>query len=76
MGKDYTCVVTPLLEDALMDIDLVHRQTLASAVIYMTLGVAGLRCEDALVHLLNFIWPDVFETSSYVINAVKECELH
>ena len=27
MGKDYVYAVTPLLEDALMDRDLVHRQT-------------------------------------------------
>ena len=26
MGKDYVYAVTPLLEDALMDRDLVHRQ--------------------------------------------------
>lgn len=32
MGKDYVYAVTPLLEDALMDRDLVHRQTAASVV--------------------------------------------
>ncbi|CAK9227214.1 unnamed protein product [Sphagnum troendelagicum] len=32
MGKDYIYAVTPLLEDALIDRDLVHRQTAASAV--------------------------------------------
>ncbi|RVW15820.1 U2 snRNP component prp10 [Vitis vinifera] len=54
MGKDYIYAVTPLLEDALMDRDLVHRQTAASAVKHMALGVAGLGCEDALVHLMNY----------------------
>eukprot|EP00897_Mesotaenium_endlicherianum_P003517 jgi/Mesen1/3193/ME000184S02249 len=72
MGKDYIYAVTPLLEDALMDRDLVHRQTAASAVKHMALGVAGLGCEDALLHLLNFIWPNIFETSPHVINAVTE----
>lgn len=72
MGKDYIYAVTPLLEDALMDRDLVHRQTAASAVKHMALGVAGLGCEDALIHLLNFVWPNVFETSPHVINAVME----
>ena len=72
MGKDYIYAVTPLLEDALMDRDLVHRQTAASAVKHMALGVAGLGCEDALVHLLNYVWPNVFETSPHVINAVME----
>jgi splicing factor 3B subunit 1 len=64
--------VTPLLEDALMDRDLVHRQTAASAVKHMSLGVTGLSCEDALSHLLNFVWPNIFETSPHVINAVME----
>lgn len=72
MGKDYIYAVTPLLEDALMDRDLVHRQTAASAVKHMALGVAGLGCEDALIHLLNFLWPNIFETSPHVINAVME----
>jgi len=72
MGKDYIYAVTPLLEDALMDRDLVHRQTAASVVKHMSLGVAGLGCEDALVHLLNYTWPNVFETSPHVINAVME----
>ncbi|XP_031477588.1 uncharacterized protein LOC116248763 [Nymphaea colorata] len=72
MGKDYIYAVTPLLEDALMDRDLVHRQTAASAVKHMALGVAGLGCEDALVHLMNYVWPNIFETSPHVINAVME----
>jgi splicing factor 3B subunit 1 len=42
MGKDYIYAVTPLLEDALCDRDLVHRQTAASVVKHMSLGVAYL----------------------------------
>ncbi|KAI7757713.1 hypothetical protein M8C21_024854 [Ambrosia artemisiifolia] len=38
----------------------------------MALGVAGLGCEDALIHLLNYVWPNIFETSPHVINAVME----
>lgn len=70
MGKDYIYAVTPLLEDALMDRDLVHRQTAASVVQHMSMGVAGLGCEDALTHLLNLVWPNIFETSPHVVNAV------
>ena len=73
MGKDYVYAVTPLLEDALMDRDLVHRQTSASVVKHLTLGVYGLGCEDALQHLFNFVWPNIFEQSPHVINAVMEC---
>lgn len=70
MGKDYIYAVTPLLQDALMDRDLVHRQTACTTVKHIALGVAGLGCEDALVHLLNYVWPNIFETSPHVINAV------
>ncbi|XP_072170558.1 splicing factor 3B subunit 1-like [Diadema setosum] len=38
----------------------------------MALGVFGFSCEDALVHLLNFVWPNVFEMSPHVIQAVME----
>ncbi|KAI8999953.1 splicing factor 3B subunit 1 [Gaertneriomyces semiglobifer] len=72
MGKDYIYAVTPLLEDALMDRDLVHRQTACTTVKHMALGVVGLSCEDALLHLLNHVWPNIFETSPHVINAVME----
>jgi len=72
MGKDYVWAVTPLLEDALMDRDLVHRQIASNVVKHMTLGVAGQGCESALQHLLNYVWPNVFETSPHVINAVME----
>ncbi|KAI9029948.1 splicing factor 3B subunit 1 [Phycomyces nitens] len=72
MGKDYINAVTPLLEDALMDRDLVHRQTACATIKHMSLGVVGLGCEEPLRHLLNFIWPNIFETSPHVINAVME----
>ena len=72
MGKDYVYAITPLLEDALMDRDLVHRQTASSAVKHLALGVVGLSCEDALAHLLNFVFPNQFESSPHVSNAVLE----
>lgn len=72
MAKDYIYAVVPLLEDALMDRDLVHRQTAATTVKHLALGCAGLGCEDALVHLLNLVWPNIFEVSPHVINAVFE----
>mmetsp|Transcript_17562 Transcript_17562/g.17527 ORF Transcript_17562/g.17527 Transcript_17562/m.17527 type:complete len:357 (+) Transcript_17562:2248-3318(+) len=70
MTKDYIYAVTPLLEDALVDRDLVHRQIACAAIKHLAIGVEGLGCEDALTHLLNFIWPNVFENSPHVINAV------
>ena len=64
--------VVPLLEDALMDRDMVHRQTACTTVKHMALGSIGLGCEDAMQHLLNLVWPNIFETSPHVINSVME----
>ncbi len=72
MGKDYIYAVTPLLEDALVDRDQVHRQIASNVVKHLALGATGLGCEDALMHLLNLVWPNIFETSPHVINAVME----
>ncbi|CAK0843124.1 unnamed protein product [Prorocentrum cordatum] len=70
MGKDYIHAVTPILEDALMDRDLVHRQTASWAIKHLALGVQGLGCEDALQHLMNYVWPNIFETSPHLIMSV------
>lgn len=72
MGKDYIYAVTPLFEDALMDRDLVHRQTSCAAIKHMALGVHGFGCEDALIHLMNFVWPNVFETSPHLVQAFMD----
>ncbi|KAM0745770.1 small nuclear ribonucleoprotein [Meredithblackwellia eburnea MCA 4105] len=72
MGKDYIHSVVTCLEDALTDRDLVHRQTGATIVKHLALGTAGLGNEDAHLHLMNLIWPNVFETSPHVIGAVLE----
>jgi len=72
MGKDYIYAISPLLEDSLMDRDMVHRQTASATVKHIALGAVGLNCEDALMHLLNFVWPNIFEESAHVINAVME----
>ncbi len=49
--------------------DLVHRQTSMSAIQHMALGVYGFGCEDALTHLLNHVWPNIFESSPHVVQA-------
>jgi splicing factor 3B subunit 1 len=72
MGKDYIYAIAPLLQDSLMDRDMVHRQTAATTVKHIALGTVGLGCEDALLHLLNFVWPNLFEESAHVINACME----
>jgi len=73
MAKDYVYAVTPLLEDALIDRDQVHRQTAASVVKHIALGVVGLGCEDALVHLLNLVMPNIYEVSLFSKSISKTC---
>ncbi len=70
--RDYIYAVVPLIEDALLDRDLVHRQTATAAIKHLALGVQGLGCEDALLHLLNYMWPNIFETSVHMQGAVME----
>ncbi|OAX34746.1 hypothetical protein K503DRAFT_774216, partial [Rhizopogon vinicolor AM-OR11-026] len=50
----YCDLVVTLLEDALTDRDP-----------HTALGVAGMGCEDSLPHLMNFVWPNCFETSPH-----------
>lgn len=38
----------------------------------MALGVFGFGCEDALVHLLNYVWPNIFETSPHLVQAFMD----
>jgi splicing factor 3B subunit 1 len=73
-ARDYVWAVAPLLADALMDRDAVHRQTACAAVKHLALGLqgAGAGATDALVHLLNYVWPNVFETSPHVQSTVFE----
>ncbi|KAI0793874.1 small nuclear ribonucleoprotein [Fomes fomentarius] len=68
----YADSVVTMLEDALTDRDLVHRQTASTIVKHLALGVAGLGCEDSMLHLMNLVWPNCFETSPHVIGAVME----
>ncbi|KAK9458879.1 armadillo-type protein [Lipomyces oligophaga] len=70
MAKDYVYAVSPLLEDALMDRDQVHRQTAATVVKHLALGCVGLGCEDTMMHMLNLLMPNVFETSPHVIDRI------
>lgn len=64
MGKDYIHSVVTCLEDALTDRDQVHRQTAGAIVKHLALGTAGLGDEDAHLHLMNLIWPNVYESKS------------
>ena len=68
-SQHYINAVVPLLEDALTDRDLVHRQTAAFCLGHLAMGVAGLGCERQLAHLLNFLWPNVLEETPHLVRA-------
>ncbi|CCH45140.1 U2 snRNP component prp10 [Wickerhamomyces ciferrii] len=72
ISNDYIYSITPLLEDALTDRDQVHRQTAASVVRHIALGCIGLGREDAFIHFLNLLIPNIFETSPHVINRILD----
>lgn len=67
ISKDYVYPIITLLEDALMDRDLVHRQIASSVIKHLSLSIMGFSRKDALLHLLNFVWPDCLETSPHMV---------
>ncbi|KTB00493.1 U2 snRNP component HSH155 [Nakaseomyces glabratus] len=72
LAKDYIYFLLPLLEDALMDRDLIHRQTAATIVRHLALHCSGTGFDDAFIHLLNLLIPNIFETSPHVIERILE----
>ncbi|KAG5519718.1 hypothetical protein PMAC_001875 [Pneumocystis sp. 'macacae'] len=59
MGKDYIYAVVPLLCDALTDRDQVHRQTAATTVSHLSLGVVGLGFISAIDGIRTAIGPGI-----------------
>ena len=72
LSQDYIYFMLPLLEDALTDRDLVHRQTAADVLKHLALHCEGLGYEDAFIHLLNLLMPNIFETSPHVITRILD----
>ncbi|EGW35457.1 uncharacterized protein SPAPADRAFT_53713 [Spathaspora passalidarum NRRL Y-27907] len=73
--RDYLFAITPLLEDALIDRDLVHRQTAATVIKHMALNCVGLtnaEYDDIFIHYLNLILPNIYESSPHVISRILE----
>ena len=65
MSRDYIYSILSLLQNALTERELVHRQQACGVIKHLSINVAGLNCEDALIHLLNYLWPNVFEDSPH-----------
>ena len=55
LSRRTTATLVTILEDALTDRDLVHRQTAGVIIKHIALGVAGIGCEDSLMHSLNLV---------------------
>lgn len=72
MAKDYIYAITPLYEEALIDRDLIHRQIACSGIKHLAIGVYGFGCEDSLTHLMNLVWPNIYENSPHMVNAVMD----
>ena len=70
LSADYVYLLAPLLQDALTDRDLVHRQTAATILKNIALSCKGTGNEDFFIHLLNLIIPNIFETSPHAISRI------
>ena len=70
--KDYIILHNNNKAYQLFSRDLVHRQTACWAVKHMALGVYGFGCEDALTHLMNYVWPNIFEISPHMVQSFND----
>lgn len=71
-ANDYLYSVVSLIDHALTDKDQVHRQIASSAVKHIALDCQGMNREDVMVHFLNELIPNIFETSPHLIDRVFE----
>lgn len=63
MSKDHSYALKSHLKKTLVDRDPVHRQTAASVAIHIVLDAVSLIYEDAMVHLLERLYPTLFDMS-------------
>ena len=61
-----------MLEHALVSKDLVHKQIACNSLKNLSMGVYGYSCEKYLLHLFNYIFPNIFENSPHIKNGVFE----
>jgi len=75
IGRDcsnYCYAITPLLTNALIERDPVHRQLACSVVKYFVLGCFASGEEDAVLHLFNHLLPNIFETTLHFIDSLMD----
>ncbi|KAI8536571.1 hypothetical protein RHMOL_Rhmol10G0267700 [Rhododendron molle] len=54
--------------------DLIDRQTVASTVKHMILGLTGFGCENALIYWLNYVWPNILGHPHTLVDAYPMLE--
>ena len=77
LAKDYFWILLPLIEDALQERELVHRQLACSLIRSLALAYSASWSEPGMssgwLHLLNLMWPNVLESSPHMVLAFFEC---
>mmetsp|Transcript_35960 Transcript_35960/g.69843 ORF Transcript_35960/g.69843 Transcript_35960/m.69843 type:complete len:451 (+) Transcript_35960:1317-2669(+) len=71
--KNLILFLLPLLESAISNQDVVHRQISCNIIQHMSINVLNLNCEELIQHLFNFVWPNIFEKSPHMKKAVINC---
>nr|BAS01606.1 mRNA splicing factor U2 snRNP subunit [Lotharella vacuolata] len=71
--KNLMLVLLPLLESAITNQDVVHRQISCNIIQHISINVLNLNCDDLIQHLFNYIWPNIFEKSPHMKKAVINC---
>lgn len=62
-----------LLEDALSERDLVHRQIACNVMKHLSICSLAAYTPDLFFHLFNYVWPNILETAPHVLMSVIEC---
>jgi splicing factor 3B subunit 1 len=74
-GRTYSLSIIGLLEDALCEREIVHRQLACNVAKHLSLCNFGRSLPDVFMHLMNLIWPNILESSPHVIlNTIEAVE--
>ena len=66
-GRVYSHSIMSLLEDAICEREIVHRQLACNICKHLSLCNFGRPLQEEFIHLMNMIWPNIMETSPHVI---------
>mmetsp|Transcript_2874 Transcript_2874/g.5510 ORF Transcript_2874/g.5510 Transcript_2874/m.5510 type:complete len:451 (-) Transcript_2874:352-1704(-) len=71
--KNLILILLPLLESAITNQDVVHRQIACNIIQHVSINVLNMNCEELIQHLFNYVWPNIFERSPHMKKAVVNC---